>query len=39
MLQDVFTYLNDKALLTCVENIELLWIMGKQKIIGCKSTL
>ena len=30
MLQDAFTYLNNKTLLTCVENIELLCIMGKQ---------
>ena len=34
MLQDAFTYLNNKTLLTCVENIELLCIMGKQNVIG-----
>ena len=33
------SYLNNKNLLTCVKNIELWWIMGKQKIIGWKSTL
>ena len=31
--------MNNKTLPTCVENIELWSIMGKQKIIGWKSTL
>ena len=27
----LLTYLNNETLLTCVENIELCWIKGKQK--------
>ena len=34
----LFTFLNNKILLTCVENNELWSIMGKQKILGWKST-
>ena len=33
MLQHkLFTYLKNKTLVACVENIELLWIMGEQKL-------
>ena len=30
----LFTYMNNKPLLRCVEYIELRWTMRKQKIIG-----